>query len=354
LKRVDVIYRRIDDDFIDPLAFRADFDIGLAGRIQRLPCRKCCDRQCAGHGIADDKAVYAYVPRLIRYYLAEEPILASVETFLCREPKSLSHVLANLDTLVVKAVGESGGYGMLVGPHASKAEREIFAEKAQSRSGQLHCPANDPAFDGALFRGRRHRTAPCRSATLHPAWRADDDRAGSTDAGGAETRQPGGQFQPGRRIERYLGAEHMTVVRPDAEPGRGQSLLDEPLSRARGAHQPALARSSSKRLLEQTPREAELSWRRVVTALSGDEFVPSAAADAFEITRALAFDPANASSLIASLRFARDNARQVREQISTEMWNQLNRLYLRLTPIQLANIWNDQPVIFSEKPSKTC
>src|SRR5204862_1552807 len=85
-----------------------------------------------GTGVADDKAVYAYVPRLIRYYLSEEPILDNVETFLCREEKSLSHVLANLDKLVVKAVGESGGYGMLVGPHASQTEREDFAEKIRA------------------------------------------------------------------------------------------------------------------------------------------------------------------------------------------------------------------------------
>jgi uncharacterized alpha-E superfamily protein len=111
----------------------------------------------------------------------------------------------------------------------------------------------------------------------------------------------------------------------------------------RAEHTSRLLAVKLETLLEQTPREAELSWRRVVTALSGDEFVPSAAADAFDITRALAFDHMNASSLIASLRFARDNARQVREQISTEMWNQLNRLYLKLAPIQLASIWNDQP-----------
>ena len=111
----------------------------------------------------------------------------------------------------------------------------------------------------------------------------------------------------------------------------------------RAEHTSRLLAVKLETFLEQTPGEAELSWRRVVAALSGDEFVPSATADAFEITRALAIDPFNASSLIASLRFARDNARQVREQISTEMWNQLNRLYLRLAPIHLTTIWNDQP-----------
>jgi len=132
LKRIDVIYRRIDDDFIDPLAFRDESSLGVPGLFNAYRAGSVVIANALGTGVADDKAIYAYVPRLIRYYLSEEPILDSVETFLCREPKSLSHVLANLDRLVVKAVGESGGYGMLVGPHASKAEREAFAEKLKA------------------------------------------------------------------------------------------------------------------------------------------------------------------------------------------------------------------------------
>ena len=132
LKRVDVIYRRIDDDFIDPLAFRADSTLGVPGVFNAYRAGNVVIANAPGTGIADDKAVYAYVPRLIRYYLSEEPILENVETFLCREPKVLAHVLANLDRLVVKAVGESGGYGMLIGSHASKAEREAFAQKLKA------------------------------------------------------------------------------------------------------------------------------------------------------------------------------------------------------------------------------
>ena len=132
LKRIDVIYRRIDDDFIDPLIFREDSSLGVPGLFNAYRAGNVVLANALGTGVADDKAVYAYVPRLIRYYLSEEPILESVETFLCREPKSLSHVLANLDKLVVKAVGESGGYGMLIGPHASKAEREAFAENLKA------------------------------------------------------------------------------------------------------------------------------------------------------------------------------------------------------------------------------
>jgi len=132
VKRVDVIYRRIDDDFIDPLAFRRDSALGVPGLMNAYRAGNVVIANAVGTGVADDKAVYSYVPEIIRYYLGEEPQLGIVETFRCREPASLSHVLANLDTLVVKAVGESGGYGMLVGPHATKAERVAFAERVRA------------------------------------------------------------------------------------------------------------------------------------------------------------------------------------------------------------------------------
>jgi uncharacterized circularly permuted ATP-grasp superfamily protein len=132
IKRVDVIYRRIDDDFIDPLAFRHDSALGLAGLMNAYRAGNVVIANTIGTGVADDKAVYSYVPDIIRYYLDEEPLLGIVETFRCREPKALSHVLDNLDTLVVKAVGESGGYGMLVGPHATAAERSAFADKVKA------------------------------------------------------------------------------------------------------------------------------------------------------------------------------------------------------------------------------
>lgn len=132
LKRIDVIYRRIDDDFIDPLIFREDSALGVPGLFNAYRAGNVVIANALGTGVADDKAVYTYVPRLIRYYLSEEPILDQIETFRCREPKALSHVLDNLDKLVVKAVGESGGYGMLIGPHATKSQREDFAEKIKA------------------------------------------------------------------------------------------------------------------------------------------------------------------------------------------------------------------------------
>ncbi len=132
LRRVDVIYRRIDDDFVDPLAFRPDSMLGVAGLFNAYRHGNVTLANAIGTGVADDKAVYAYVPEMIRYYLGEEPILDNVETFLGWDPKQCQHILDNIGDLVVKAVGESGGYGMLIGPHSSQAQRDEFRERVRA------------------------------------------------------------------------------------------------------------------------------------------------------------------------------------------------------------------------------
>ncbi len=131
LQRVDVIYRRIDDDFIDPKVFRADSMLGVPGLMEVYKAGRVAIANAPGTGIADDKVIYAYVPKMIQYYLGEEPILPNVPTYLCWEAKQLAYVLENLDKLVVKSANEAGGYGMLIGPHATEAEREAFAIKIQ-------------------------------------------------------------------------------------------------------------------------------------------------------------------------------------------------------------------------------
>ena len=132
LRRVDVIYRRVDDDFIDPLAYRSDSILGVAGLFNAYRAGNVTLSNAFGTGVADDKAIYAYVPQIIRYYLSEEPVLKNVETFLMTDPKQRQHVLQNLDKMVVKAVGESGGYGMLIGPHSTAEQREDFAGRIQA------------------------------------------------------------------------------------------------------------------------------------------------------------------------------------------------------------------------------
>lgn len=132
LRRVDVIYRRVDDDFIDPLAFRGDSILGVAGLFNAYRAGNVTLANAFGTGLADDKALYAYVPAMIRYYCGEDPILPNVETFLMTDPVQRQHTLANLDKLVVKAVGESGGYGMLIGPQSTAAQREEFKARIEA------------------------------------------------------------------------------------------------------------------------------------------------------------------------------------------------------------------------------
>ena len=131
-ERVDVVYRRIDDDFLDPEAFREDSTLGVPGIMRAWKQGNVSIANAPGSGVADDKVVYAFVPEMIRYYLGEEPTLASVKTYLCMNQHDREYVLANLDKLVVKPANESGGYGLMVGPHASKEKRAEFAKLIES------------------------------------------------------------------------------------------------------------------------------------------------------------------------------------------------------------------------------
>jgi uncharacterized circularly permuted ATP-grasp superfamily protein len=132
LERVDVIYRRIDDDFMDPKAFRSDSMLGVPGLMEAYGKGHVALANAPGTGVADDKAVYAYVPEIIRYYLDEDPIINNVPTYACWRDDDRKYVLENLEKLVVKAVNESGGYGMLVGPHSTAAECKEFARRIKA------------------------------------------------------------------------------------------------------------------------------------------------------------------------------------------------------------------------------
>lgn len=132
-KRVDVIYSRIDDDFLDPLVFRPDSLLGVPGLMLAYRAGNVSLANAVGTGVADDKAIYSYMPEIVRFYLGEEPILQNVPTWRCREPEALAYVLDHLEELVVKEVNGSGGYGMLVGPAADAETRRLFAEKLRRR-----------------------------------------------------------------------------------------------------------------------------------------------------------------------------------------------------------------------------
>ena len=159
-KRVDVIYRRVDDEFLDPLVFRPDSALGVPGLIGAYLAGNVTIANAVGTGVADDKAIYSYVPDFIKFYMGEEPKLKNIQTFRCREPSDLAYVLERLDQLVVKEVNGSGGYGMLVGPHATQAQRDLFAAKlkadpsnyiAQPTLALSTCPAS---FESGI--GPRH------------------------------------------------------------------------------------------------------------------------------------------------------------------------------------------------------
>ena len=158
-ERVDVIYRRIDDGFLDPVTLRPDSLLGVAGLMQAYRDGRVAVCNAVGTGVADDKAVYAYVPDLIRYFLSEEPQLAQVPTYLLESDEQRRHVLDNLDRLVVKAVDGAGGYGMLIGPHATPGERTAFAQRVQANprgyiAQETIRLSRSPTLVGEHFRGR--------------------------------------------------------------------------------------------------------------------------------------------------------------------------------------------------------
>ena len=164
-----MIYRRVDDDFVDPLVFRPDSLLGVPGLIHAYKLGNVSLVNVPGTGVADDKSVYAYVPDMVRYYLAEEPILANVDTRLCRWPEDLEYTLDNLQDLVVKRVGESGGYGMLIGPHSTPEEREEYAKQVLANPPDfISQPVLDLSRSPCLIDGRfEPRHVDLRPFVLH-------------------------------------------------------------------------------------------------------------------------------------------------------------------------------------------
>lgn len=159
LKRVDVIYRRVDDDFLDPVSFRSDSALGVGGLFNVYRQGNVALANAVGTGVADDKAIYAYVPEIIRYYLSEDPILPNIETFLMFKDDHRAHVMQNLDKMVVKAVGEAGGYGMLIGPMSTAAEQAAFRDRIEANPRNYIAQptiqlSTAPCFTTAQLEGR--------------------------------------------------------------------------------------------------------------------------------------------------------------------------------------------------------
>ena len=211
-KPIDVLYRRVDDDFLDPLTFRPDSALGVPGIMDVYRAGNITIANAPGTGIADDKAIYSYMPEIVEFYTGRKAMLDNIPTWRCSEPDSLKYVLEHLAELVVKEVHGSGGYGMLVGPTATEEGARGVRQEARRAAGQLHRPADAVALDLPDPDRGRPRAAPRRSAALRAGLRPHPDRARRADPRGAEGRLAGGQFLAGRRHQGHLGAGRLDVV----------------------------------------------------------------------------------------------------------------------------------------------
>jgi uncharacterized circularly permuted ATP-grasp superfamily protein len=153
-RRVDVIYRRVDDDFLDPLAFRAESLLGVPGMLATCRMGRVTLANAIGTGVADDKAIYAYVPTIIKYYLGEDEILPNVKTYVADDPTERAYILEHIGELVVKSVNESGGYGMLIGPHAPAADHDEYRARIRANP-------------------RGYIAQPTLALSRHPTWSRD-------------------------------------------------------------------------------------------------------------------------------------------------------------------------------------
>ena len=206
LEQVDTIYRRLDDDFLDPHVFRKDSVLGVPGLVEAYRAGNVSLANAIGTGVADDKVIYKYVPDMIRFYLSEEPILANVPTYLASDPKECEYILTHLEKLVVKSANESGGYGMLVGPASTAKQRDEFKRADPGQPAQLHRAADaEPLAPSQLLR-RRLRGPPHRPAPLHPVRRKNHHRARRPDPRRAAQGLARRQLLPGRRQQGHLGA----------------------------------------------------------------------------------------------------------------------------------------------------
>lgn len=217
---IDVLYRRVDDAFLDPLTFRPDSVLGVAGIMDVYRAGNITIANAPGTGIADDKAIYSYMPEIVEFYTGRKALLENVPTWRCGEADSLKYVLEHLDELVVKEVHGSGGYGMLVGPCASKAELEAFSAKLRAPR-ELHRATDACVVHDADPDRRRPRAAPRRPAAVRAGVGPDPHHAGRAHARRAEGRIARRQLEPGRRHQGHLGAGRLSRTRPRApEPAR--------------------------------------------------------------------------------------------------------------------------------------
>ena len=347
LKRVDVIYRRIDDDFLDPDVFRPDSMLGVRGIIGAARNGLVTICNAVGNGVADDKAVYAYVPAMIKYYLGSEPLLDTVPTYLLEDPDALAQVLDRLDQLVVKPVDASGGYGMLIGPVASDEEIATFrtqlaADPRAYIAQEVVSLSRHPTLVGDEMEGRHIDLRPfvVSGATTkvlpggltRVALRRGSLVVNSSQGGGSKdtwvlARRGTGRVNPDERAHKR--APRQSEVVP-ARVGADLFWAGRYLERAEATAR--LLDVAYHGVLEEQPDHAGGVLQDLLDALDlGFEFRQTERSqDADTVADYLVADRTNLGSARAAIGIARENVRTIQEKVSRELWEALNSLHLEL------------------------
>ena len=349
LERVDVIYRRVDDDFLDPEEFRADSLLGVPGLMAAYRAGRVALANAPGNGVADDKVIYAYVPEMIRYYEGDEPILPNVPTYLCWRDSDRAYVLETPR----QAGGEVGqrigrlrdaGGAAFDGGAAGGVRRQDSRQPAQ-----LHRAADAGAFARAHHHRRPFRGAARGFAAVRALREGDLRAAGRTDAGGDAAGVAGGELVAGRREQRHVGAgAGLDGAARHTNPVRGADAMTPPsnplLSRVADsvywmgryierAENVARFLDVNHNLMIDLPSGYSGQWLPIVATTGDSELFRERYGQATQanVVQFLAFDPEYRNSIYSCVLGARENARSVRETISSEMWEQINSLYLLIT-----------------------
>ncbi len=297
---VDVIYRRVDDDFLDPLTFRPDSCLGVAGIMDVYRAGNVTIANAPGTGISDDKAIYSYMPEIVEFYTGRKAMLENVPTWRCSEPDSFKYVMEHLPELVSRKSMVRAATACW-SAHSDAQGNCALRRKAQSQAGQLHRPADAVVVDRSDHGQERHRAPTCPISGLMCWCPTRCISSPAVDPRRAQERLAGGQFQPGRRHERHLGAGGLI---DDARKNRKRPVLDVPLSGTRRKHRPPHRRRLRMSLTRST--ESEDDWDGVlqsagVRELYAAKYEKLSGADAMDF---LMRDKTNPSSVINCLEFA--------------------------------------------------
>ena len=334
-QRVDVIYRRIDDDFLDPLVFRPDSMLGVPGLLTAYRAGHITIANAIGTGVADDKSIYPYVPDMIRFYMGQAPMIANVRTWMLRRKEDMEYVLAHLPELVVKEVHGAGGYGMLIGPAASKDEIEALSQADSCDSRALHRAAHP----GSVHLPDICTSGPCapphRPAAVRTVGSRHHHRSRRAYARGPARRLVGGQFLPRRRHQRYVGAGKLMLSRTADHLYWMSRYIEraESLARLVDAHyRMSLLPQSGDKLVE--------SLSSTMTALHMEQAYRERH-ETIELRAVFEFmslDRDYSGSIVNCLRSARENARAVRGSLTSELWETLNSTWLEARSIMARSV----------------